>query len=166
MLQWRLQLCAIAARNDERAGAELVAAELEVFFRRLHFLRGVLEAELHQVVVGGVLDDERRAGALDAARRRDVSRDERHRRVERALVGERLDHQVAHVLERPSGVVVRARVGGRVVLALRQPLEELAAERFALLGALLLLEVGAVEIGLERGGNLAVVAPVDFPGEA
>ena len=39
------------------------------------------------------------------------------------------------------------------------------AEGIGLLRALLLLEIGAVEVGLERGGNLAVVAAMNFPGQ-
>ncbi len=60
------------------------------------------------------------------------------------------------------------RIGG-VLLGFGKPLEQLTAKRLGLLRALLLLEVGAVQVGLERGGNLAVVAAMDLarqpPGE-
>ena len=60
---------AVRVRDDERAGAELAAARLELRFRRRHLHVRELEAELRQQVVAGVLDDDRRAGAGDAARR-------------------------------------------------------------------------------------------------
>ena len=46
----------------------LPAARLEVLFGRLHLHVRVLEAERHEVVVGGVLDDQHRTGALRCRR--------------------------------------------------------------------------------------------------
>ncbi len=68
--------------HDDRAGAELVAGELEVVFGRQHLHVLVLEAERDEVVVAGVIDDEHAAGAFDAARRLRVGRQQRHRLIE------------------------------------------------------------------------------------
>ena len=56
-----------------------------------------------------------------------------------------------------------ARRGRGVLLVFRQPIEQLALERLGLLRALFLVEIGAVEIRLERGGNFSVVAAMNFP---
>ncbi len=54
----RLELGAIGVGNDERAGAEFVAVQIEVILGGKHLHIGVLEAEGHQRVVGGVVDDQ------------------------------------------------------------------------------------------------------------
>ena len=59
VLQHRLERRAIGVRDDDRAGAELPAVQLEVVFGGQHLHVGVLEAERHEVVVGRVLDDQR-----------------------------------------------------------------------------------------------------------
>ena len=69
VLEQRLELGAVGVGNDEGAGAELVAVEVEIVLGGQHFDVLVLEAERHQVVVGGVLDDQGGAGAFDAAGR-------------------------------------------------------------------------------------------------
>jgi hypothetical protein len=76
----------------------------------------VLEAERDERVVGRVIDDQHRTGPFDDAGRPDVGGERRHLLAQHTLVLDRLDHQVAHVLERPAGVVVRPRIGRRVVL--------------------------------------------------
>ena len=58
---------AIGVRDDEGAGAELAAVQLEIVLGDQHADVRVLVAEADQVVVGGVLDHQRRARALDAA---------------------------------------------------------------------------------------------------
>ena len=70
--QRRLERRAVGVPDDERAGAELAPGRLELLFRRLHLHVRVLEAERHEVVVGGVIDDQHRPGPLDAAGRLDV----------------------------------------------------------------------------------------------
>ena len=114
--QGRLERGAVGVLDDERSRAELAPGRVELLFRRLHGDVLVLEAERHEGVVGGVLDDQHRPRAVDAARRPDVGVDRGHLLIERALVLDRLDHQVAHVLESPAGIVVRTRIGRRVVL--------------------------------------------------
>ena len=82
LLQHRLELRAIGVRHDERSGAELVAADLEVVLGRQHLHVRVLEAERDEIVVRRVLDDQHAAGAFDAARRLGIRRQHRHRLFE------------------------------------------------------------------------------------
>ena len=97
------------------APAELAAAGLEILFRGHHLHGRVLEAEGHEDVVSRVIDDDDRAGALDAARRLGLGGEEGGGAVEHGLVADRLDHHVA-MQGTSTGVVVRARVGRRIVL--------------------------------------------------
>ena len=75
-------------------------------------------------------------------------------------------HRVIARLDFPDDAKLAARMGRGVVLSGGKPLEQFLAEGIGLLRAFLLLEIGPVEIRLERRGNLAVVAAKNFAGEA
>ncbi len=121
-----------------------------------HLHARILEAEGDEVVVGRVLDDERVARALDAAGGLHRAGDARHRLREDALVAKRRDLDVAHVLERPAGVVVGARVLRRVVLHREVHLGERAERLIAADDVIAGRDVDVA--GLERGAG-AVESP-------
>ncbi len=112
----RIERGAIGVGDDEGAGAQLAAVEVEIFLGHLHLDVLVLEAEGHQVVVAGVLDHEEAAGAFDAAGRLGVGGEQGHGLFEDGLIGDLVELDVAHVLHGPAGVVVGARIGDGVVL--------------------------------------------------
>ena len=112
----RLEFRAIARRNDERARAERAPGGFERRLGGLHAHGRVRRAELHQVVVGGVIDDQHRSGAFHAAGGAYLGQHGRHGLLENAFLADRQYRHVAHVLEGPARVVVRAGVGRRKVL--------------------------------------------------
>jgi hypothetical protein len=67
LCQHRLELRAIGVRDDERTGAELAPAGFELGLGGRHLHAGILEAELRQQIVAGVLDDDGRARTGDTA---------------------------------------------------------------------------------------------------
>ena len=77
----------------------------------------------------------------------------------------RLERVVAR-LDFPDDAQFAAGMGRDVVLAGGKPFEQLLAERIGLLRPLLPLEIGPVEVRLERGRNLAVVTAENLAGQA
>ena len=63
--------CAVG--DDEGAGVEVMACGFEILFSGLHGDGGVGEAEGDEDVVGGGVDEERRAASVDGAGEGDVS---------------------------------------------------------------------------------------------
>ena len=76
---WRCVMMNAPARNLRPPASKSSSAASIVDVR-------VLEAERHEVVVGGVLDDEHRPGPVDAAGRPDVGGHRGHLLIQHALV--------------------------------------------------------------------------------
>ena len=92
------------------------------------------------------------------ARRLRVGRQQRHLLIEDALLRHRQDLEVAHVLERPAGVVVRRRILRRVVLDREVHVGQRAERLIAADDVVAGLDVDAA--GLERRGGLRHLEPL------
>ena len=148
----RLEPRAVGVRNDEGAGAQLVAVDVEVVFGGKHLDVAIAEPESHQSVVGGVVDDHHGAAAFDASGRLRIGREHGHGMIEDSLVGHRRQLHVAHVLHGPTGVVVGARIGRRIILHAEVHVGERA---IGLIGADDIVARGDVDgAGLEGGAGL------------
>ena len=125
-LNLRLERRAVRVRDHERAGREVVAAQLERLLGRRHLHGRVREAERHQRVVGRVIDDDRAAVALIVPANSAFAR---HgvigwSRIDLSSMRVHLD--VAQQRDRPARVVVRPRVVRRIPLQPEEHLDDAA----------------------------------------
>ena len=126
----------------ERAGREVMAAQVERLLGRRHLHVLVLKRNVTSVLSRRVVDHDRRSGAGDRARDLEVRRRERHRLVENRLVVDAVALDVAQQRDVPARVVVRPRIVRRIPLHAHQRLDDAAVR---------LIQADDVVAGRRRG---------------